>query len=197
VVIHDFELESTTSGRGGVSEKCAAELAALDAGSHFAPRFAHIGIPTLEQVFDLVGDRCRINVEVKSIAPDGGPAAEVLLATLRRRSLFDQVIVSSFNVPTLTKLRALEPAVALGVLYLEPITPEQEAEWLSPALQPQALHPHYTLVSTEFVHRAHSHGLAVNVWTVNEVDDARALQQLGVDAIITDAPDLLMGHLMP
>ena len=37
--------------------------------------------------------------------------------------------------------------------------------------------------------------MAVNVWTVNEVDEARRLAALGVDALITDVPDLLIGAL--
>ena len=38
-------------------------------------------------------------------------------------------------------------------------------------------------------------GLEVNVWTVNAVDEARRLADLGVDALITDVPDILIGAL--
>jgi glycerophosphoryl diester phosphodiesterase len=40
-------------------------------------------------------------------------------------------------------------------------------------------------------------GLAVNVWTVNDPDRMRELIDLGVDAIITDVPDVLAGLLAP
>ena len=43
-----------------------------------------------------------------------------------------------------------------------------------------------TSVTPELVARAHSTGLAVNVWTVNAPDDLRAMVDLGVDTVITD-----------
>ena len=40
VVIHDDELQRTTTGRGLVREHTLAEVKALDAGSWFGPTFA-------------------------------------------------------------------------------------------------------------------------------------------------------------
>jgi len=195
VVIHDFTLEKTTNGHGLVTRQTAAELARLDAGSHFSPEYSHVGVPTLNQVFDLVGNRCRVNVEIKSEEPDGGPAADALVALLRARRLHDQVIVSSFNPITLIKLRWLEPTLALGLLYEEPLPPHLQQAWLSPILQPQALHPWSPLVTEPFMAWARALGLAVNVWTVNDLPEARRLAALGVDVIMSDVPDLLMQDL--
>ncbi len=50
----------------------------------------------------------------------------------------------------------------------------------------RAVHPFVTSVDGELVERAHASGLAVNVWTVNAVEDLRAMVALGVDAVITD-----------
>ncbi len=75
VVIHDESLERTTSGTGKVSDYTAAQLAKIDAGSYFNPAFAGTGVPTLAEVFDLVGNRCRVNVELKSDDPNGGDQA--------------------------------------------------------------------------------------------------------------------------
>lgn len=108
VVIHDETLDATTNGHGPVSALTAAELAALDAGSHFDPAFAPVGVPTLDEVMDLVDDRCVVNIEVKTADPLGGAAVEPLLDFLRMRQLFDQVIVSSFNPVSLIRLRSLE-----------------------------------------------------------------------------------------
>lgn len=195
VVIHDFALEATTSGHGLVTAHTAAELAQLDAGSHFAPGFAAVGVPTLDDVFDLVADRCLVNVEIKSEELDGGNAADALVALLRARALHEQVIVSSFNPATLIKLRWLEPRLALGLLFEEALPPHLQRAWLSPILQPQALHPWAPLVDADFMAWAREQGVAVNVWTVNEPAEARRLAALGVDALITDVPDLLQREL--
>src|SRR5215212_9607059 len=71
VVIHDFTVDKTTNATGKVNHFTTAELASLDAGSSLSAEFAGVGIPTLAQVFDLVGNRCRVNVEIKSEDPTG------------------------------------------------------------------------------------------------------------------------------
>jgi glycerophosphoryl diester phosphodiesterase len=45
-------------------------------------------------------------------------------------------------------------------------------------------------VTKEFVDRAHALGIAVNVWTVDEPEQMRALADMSVDAIITNVPSL-------
>lgn len=195
VVMHNFTVNETTNGIGPVSDFTAAELAQLDAGSHFGIEFSRVGVPTLEQVFDLVGDRCRVNVEIKSKDPTGGPEVEALVATIVRRNLYDQVIVSSFNPISLIKLRWMDNRVPLALLYAEPLLPWLQAAWLSPILRPEALHPRHNLVTAEHMAWAKSLPCAVNVWTVNDVDEARRLTDLGVDGIFTDVPDQLIAAL--
>ena len=42
---------------------------------------------------------------------------------------------------------------------------------------------------------AHDLGLAVNVWTVNEVPDMAAMTDMGVDGVITDYPQRMLDLL--
>lgn len=195
VVIHDFTLETTTNGLGPVEALSSAELAQLDAGSHFEAAFAGVGVPTLAAVFDLVGDRCRVNVEIKSEHPSGGNAVEPLAEMIRSRNLYGQVIVSSFNPISLVKMRWADPMVELGLLLEEDLPPHLRFAWFTPILQPQALHPEAAMVDAAFMEWARARTCAVNVWTVNNVDEARRLVSLGVDALITDVPDVLIAAL--
>ena len=195
VVIHDFSVNKTTNGQGPVRSFSAAQLAQLDAGSHFSPAFAGTGVPTLPAVFDLVGDRCRINVEIKNEEPDGGHEVEVLVQLIQQRHLYDQVIVSSFNPITLIKLRWADPKITLGLLYSDPLPAHLRMAWFTPILQPEALHPDHRLVDESLMGWARSKGCAVNTWTVNDPDEARRLAKLGVDVIISDVPDLLIEAL--
>jgi glycerophosphoryl diester phosphodiesterase len=195
VVIHDFHVDKTTNGTGPVRSFTAAELASLDAGGHFSAQFAGIGVPTLAEVFDLVGDRCRINVEIKSEDPEGGPEVELLAALIQERNLRDQVIVSSFNPITLVKMRYIDPKVQLGLLYFTPLPAHLRQAWFTAILQPEAVHPYHKLVDEDHMAWAHTRGCAVNTWTVNEPAEARRLAQLGVNTIITDAPDVIARSL--
>lgn len=195
VVMHNFTVDETTNGQGKVSDFTAAELARLDAGSHFSPDFAGVGVPLLEQVFDLVGSRCRVNVEIKSLDPEGGPEVDLLAQMIRQRNLYDQVIVSSFNPISLIKMRWMDNRVPLGLLYSTGLPPHLQEAWLSPILRPEALHPHHSLVGSDYMIWAKSIPCRVNTWTVNDVEEARRLAALHVDAIISDVPDLLMAAL--
>ncbi len=50
LLAHDLLLDRTTDGRGPIAAKTAAEIAALDAGSWFAPEFAGERMPSLRAV---------------------------------------------------------------------------------------------------------------------------------------------------
>ncbi len=193
VVLHDFSLERTTTGAGALRAHTLAQLAAIDAGVRFDDAFAGTPIPTLEQVFDLVEDRCIVNVEIKNMDWNGGREAGPLARLIKRRQLFDQVIVSSFNPISLRKMRQLDPSIALGLLYfpLKHLFLHLSRSLLSRGIAPDALHPHFASIDAKLVAAARSRGQRVNAWTVNSVAEARRLAGLDVDAIITDLPDVI------
>lgn len=195
VVIHDFSVDKTTDGRGVVAQMTAAELQRLDAGSHFSAAFAGASIPRLEEVLDLLRDRCRINIEIKSMDPYARDASDRVAAIIRERNLYEQVIVSSFNPITLIKMRHLDPAIALGVLYDDTMPTFFRQVWAGPPISPQAQHPQHGLVDAGYMQWARNCGAQVNTWTVNEPAEARRLAALGVHTLITDVPDVLIAEL--
>lgn len=196
VVMHNFTVDETTSGKGRVVDLTAAELSKLDAGSHFNAKFANVGVPTLEEVLAVITGDLKLNIEVKTQDPMGGREVEPLVELIQKHNLYDQVIVSSFNPITLLKLRHTDPQVALGLLYWGQELPAFLREiWLSPILRPEAFHPHHTLIDEEYMVWANAVPAAVNTWTVNDPDEARRLAALGVDTIITDVPDVILAAL--
>ncbi|MCB0071686.1 MAG: hypothetical protein KDE20_09525 [Caldilineaceae bacterium] len=195
VVIHDFDVDATTNGVGPVNGYTADELAGLDASFRFAPHQPGVGVPTLVQVLDLIGNRCRINVEIKSRDHYGGDQVVPLLHLLRSRNLYDQVIVSSFNPVTLIKLRWHDADVPLGLLHMHDMPPFLLETWTGDVIKPQAVHPYHVGVDAAYVDWAHARGLAVNTWTVNDPAEAQRLAALGVDVIMTDIPDAIRTSL--
>ena len=96
VVMHDETVERTTDGSGKVSDLALAQLRTLDAGSHFGPEFAGVRIPTLDEVLDLVGDRCTVNIEIKTLAHDGGGEVDRVAQIIAARELLrsgDRLVV--------------------------------------------------------------------------------------------------------
>lgn len=195
VVIHDESLERTTTGTGKVGDYTAAQLARIDAGSRFHPTFSGVGVPTLAAVFDLVGNRCQVNVEIKSDDPNGGDQAEPLIELIKARNLYDQVIVSSFNPPSLIKMRALAPTIQLGLLYYLPLPAFLRDAWFTSIINPDAIHPYHRLVNADLMTWAQTRGCPVNTWTVNDTAEAQRLAALGVNVIMSDVPDQIMAAL--
>jgi glycerophosphoryl diester phosphodiesterase len=198
VVIHDFRVDATTNGQGPVADFTATELAKLDAGRKFNPSFAGVGVPTLAQVLDLIGNRSVINIEIKSQdIQTGGNQVEPLLALIAERNLYDRVLVSSFNPVSLIKVRSLDKRVDIGVLHGRDLPLFLRIAWTSNIIAPQALHPHHTCVDAAYMAWAHERNLDVNTWTVNDLDEARRLVELGVSSIMSDVPDQLIATLFP
>jgi glycerophosphoryl diester phosphodiesterase len=196
VVMHNLTVDATTNGQGPVANLNASELAKLDAGSHFNPKFANVGVPTLEDVLEVTAGKIKLNIEIKNHDPMGGREVEPLVELVQANNLYDQVIVSSFNPIALVKLRHIDPQIALGLLYWGQHLPAFLREiWLSPILRPEAFHPHHSLIDEEYMVWANAAPAAVNTWTVNDADEARRLAALGVDTIITDVPDAILAAL--
>jgi glycerophosphoryl diester phosphodiesterase len=195
VVIHDFVVDRTTDGNGKVGELSLNELKDLDAGGSFSADYAGTRIPTLDEVLDLVGDQCIVDVEIKSVDTRGGDEVDLVAKTIADRGLYDQVMVSSFNPISLIRMRHADPRVRLGLVYREPLPDYLRNAWLSPIIAPEALHPHHHLIDTDLMAQARELNKAVNTWTVNEVEEAKRLVALGVDTIISVVPDVILAGL--
>jgi len=191
VVIHNLRVDETTDGSGGVKDLTLAELQELDAGSWFATEFAGERIPTLAQVLHELGPRLVLNIELKtgSLLSNGLEAEAVRL--VEDTNLVHQVIMSSFNPLALWRVRRLNRFISIGLLYAPDQPRYLRDRWLQPLVRPNALHPRWDTLDQEGVAAAHRQGLRVNPWTCNDPDASSRLINWGVDAIITDRPDLL------
>lgn len=155
-------------------------------------------VPTLVDVLDGVGDTW-LNIEVKNHPndPDYDAAAGISIAVAALIDAFgcrDRVLVSSFDLESLMRLREVDPTVPLGWLVWAQADPGQligRAE----ARKMAAINPHHVLVDASFVDQAHRAGLEVSVWTVDDPERIRSLAGLGVDTIITNTPDQALAAL--
>lgn len=181
MVHHDATLDRTTRLRGRVDQYPAAELDAA-------------GVPRLDAVLRLFRD-VRLIVELKV---DDEEFGRLVAGRIRASSAVERVCVGGFGRRALRAIRAELPALATSAS-------REEVRWAlyrSWAGWPTR-RPAYDgfqvpersgmtrVVSPRFIRHAHGAGLAVQVWTVDRDDDARRLLDWGVDAIITDRPDVM------
>lgn len=181
MVHHDVTLDRTTTLRGALAARTAAELERAD-------------VPRLAQVLDEC--RVRVIVELKVNSDD---CAARTLAVIRDASAGDRVCLGGFGRRVLRRARTLAPEVATSAAREEVRWALYRSwvgfPWGAPAyagFQVPELAGRTRVVSPRFVRRAHATGLGVQVWTVNEPRDAARLLDWGVDALITDRPDLIV-----
>ena len=182
VVHHDATVDRTTSGRGAVASLAAPDLARLK-------------VPALSDVLSRFRDT-RVIVELKL---NSAELAGAVVDVVRRAGAVERVCLGSFGLRVLWAARALEPAIATSAareevrwaLYRSWVGwPSRRASYAGFQVPERA--GATRVVSRRFVEAAHRAGHGVQVWTVDEEDDARRLLGWGVDALITDRPDVIV-----
>ncbi len=188
VVMHDADLRRM-AGR-------AEKIAELDyATLHRIPLGVGAHTPLLAEVLSLVFRRGKcVNVEIKPDVPDlsalvAGVAHELAGRPAQER---ESVVVSSFEPRALRELHALAPQIAVGYLY-DNLRDRDNAPELTGAAYGE--HPKHTLLDAALIARMRKRAGFVNSWTVNDPAQALRLAELGVDAIITDFPDVILHAL--
>ena len=193
VVCHDEVLERLAGVRWEVTRTDWARLRTADVGTRLG--FKPARIPLLGEVFDALPRHLFVNVELKCDALDDRGLSEAVGKLLVERELEERVFVSSFNPLNLVRLARAYPRLRRGLL----IDPEkawlpQAWGWLLVAAR-TSVHPHFSACTPARVSRWHDHGLEVAAWTVDDVDEARALRAMRVDWLITNRPGALRKEL--
>jgi len=157
------------------------ELSAADLPDH---------IPTLAKAL-VACSPLAVNVEIK---PDGIDALRPSLIAkvvelLQSEPASREFLVTSFDHDICDQVRALDATVPTGLLNAHGDSLQTDLDRAGSAGH-VAINPWYGLVTKEFVDRAHALGVVVNVWTVDDPEQMRALDEMGVDAIITNVPSL-------
>ncbi len=203
VVIHDRTVDRTTDGAGEVRAFTLEELQRLDAGHRFSRvdepvefpyRGEGVTIPTVREVFETF-PREHMIVEIKENNTD---LADAVLALVREFDRVDRTLIGSFHHDILAYVRDALPAVATHGSERE-LIPFLVASWLflggvmtpgyEAVLVPQRTGP-IPVTTRRFIRATQGRNLFVAAWTINDPDEMRDLVARGVDALLTDRPDL-------
>ncbi|MFC8199654.1 glycerophosphodiester phosphodiesterase [Streptomyces sp. NPDC060006] len=206
VVIHDDNLARTTDveevfpGRAPwkVKDFTAAEIARLDAGSWFSPRYAGARVPTLKQYMNRVSrNHQKLVLEIKNPALYPGIERQTLKVLsnegwLGPAHVRSKLVIQSFSADSVRTVHALRPDIKTGFLG----TPKV-AQLPAYAEFADQINSSHTTISLGYVAAIHAlegpHGrpLEIFTWTVDTAQDTRRVAGFGVDGVITNKPDVV------
>ncbi len=161
VVHHDREL-------GGNDGRFLADLT--------ASQLARLGIPTLDEVCDLVAKQLTLYVEAK-----GQRSAAAIVDCLTGHDV--RAAVHSFDAALIDAVRGMAPGLPLGLLVSNM---SGDAASLARQHAVRDVWPAFETIDAALVESVHAAGARVIAWTVNDVSSARRLHELGVDGICSD-----------
>jgi|GEM_PF-818942 len=181
VLLHDGSLDRTTTGRGQVRDRTAAEVAALDAGAWFGRPFVGTKPPTFDEFLDAAkGSNAELYVDAKEIAP------EALVAALARHGLTGRAVV--YQGPEyLEKLRAIAP----DLRRMPPLRDPSEIDALVKRVKPYAFDTRWSILSKSLIDRCHAQGVKVFSDALGFAETVEQYQKAardGIDVIQTDFP---------
>jgi len=200
MVCHDARLDRTCDVTGAIADMMSSDLSRVDAGYRFSPgdgtypfRACGFVVPTLRELVSRYPQH-RLIVEMKDDTP---AMARATVDVLREAGALDRVCLGSFYAGVLRQARRLAPGTASSGARDEVLRAFvcSRIGWLPPFRRYQVLQvperrESVRVVTPRFVRAAHCAGVPVQVWIVDCADDIRRLLEWGVDAIITDRPDV-------
>ncbi len=183
VVIHNGSVDARFCQFGDVADFTLEELKTFSykSGANFW-KYEDLKIPTLDEYLDVfVGTDTRPQIEIKA---DNYDMLYTVVEAVKAKGLQDSAIVISFDFEQLKVIHNIDPSIELWYL-IDEITPENIAAaqalgdnvWLS---------PNFERNDQASIQLALDAGIGVSFWTVNTVEDAKMLYDMGVRYIETD-----------
>ena len=192
VVMHDPDVDRTTDGTGLVRSLTLDTIRSLEIRTPAGPA----RVPTLAEALSLLSGRVAVDIEIKNIPgePDFDPERELAVEAVHREldatGFVGEAIVSSFNPLSIAWSRATRPDIATGLLTEYGVdaiaalrfAAEQGHPWVLPFAG------RVIEAGPAFPDQAHTAGLLLGTWIIDDADEAVALARSGVDAIATNDP---------
>jgi len=189
VVFHDPTLARLTNGRGFIKNKTLKELKELRI--QMPKGEADEQIPTLEEVIELVEGRALLNVEIKTNGLPKNRIENKVVEVLRHYGIEYKTIISSFNPLVVRRLKKIDDQLLTGILIDKNFNIRRSEILLTKFSGAKAIHLEKSLAKEEFIKKVRTLGFYCIIWSVNDSAMMERLTNMGVDAIITDKPDLL------
>jgi len=192
VIIHDLNLKRTTGMDALISETTLEDIKKQDAGSWFSTSFKNERVPTLDEVFKLMGTKVYYDIEIKHQNRQHGELEKKLTEKVMEWGFQDRVIISSFNPIAILGVRIANPQLNTAIIY----TKWKELPWYlrrgggKYICKPNILKPTRHLINplTMFINKK-IESYTVITWTEDDLNKAEKYINMGVDGIVTNVPE--------
>ena len=187
VVVHDRDLMRIAKIPLVVTQTPYAQIAGIDVGSWFHPRFSEQRIPTLEVVLAQCKDKIKINIELKYYTWDP-LLADRVIEIVENLHMEKKVVVMSLKPEAVDQVKRKRPHWQVGLLAASALTDLTRAD-------ADFLAVHSRMATPGFVRRVHRKGKTLQAWTINDTVGMTKIFGMGIDALITDEPALAVNLL--
>lgn len=189
VVIHDSSLKRTTNASGdfSIEELTLEQAKELDAGSWFSSEFAGEKIPTLKEVLALQRKGVKLMLEIKKGTVAPAKLCSAILSCLPKND--PTIILGSFE-PDIVKALLDSSYQLIGIVEEESFI----EVFLEMGLKHLAVWS--KILGVRLMETSAEHQARVWVFTVDDPEDARFLNSLRVDGIITNNPRILQSEIL-
>ncbi|WP_041139910.1 glycerophosphodiester phosphodiesterase [Beduini massiliensis] len=183
VLIHDETINRTSNGMGWVKDYTYRELLEFEFNNGKDVE-EWVKIPNLEQLLALAKEKkIPLVLDLKTDCIDYIGLEEKVYDLVKKYGLLDQVIFSSSNMDSLTKLKGIDPTIQAGYVF--------ERRFEDNAIKArhykiEYLHPRYSMLTDNIVKKALENGLKLNVWTPNKEENLEMVNDYGVNMCITN-----------
>ena len=187
IVIHDGSLKRTHGIDGDVSDLTMRELSQLTGGERCVVSFDEAVKLCRELGLGLYLDIKRLTAE----------AARSIFESLDRYHHVKRTIFGSFRPDYLADIKAARPdartSILFGAVDIDPVQLAQaiNADYVHPCWENRAEQPH-RLLTPEWIDAVRKANLGIVCWHEERPMEIAALKALGVDAICSDQPELLL-----
>ncbi len=182
VVFHDSDFMKLANIDLKIWDATMTDLADIDIGSHFDPRYNAERVPTLRQVLAICKGKIGVIIELKYYGHDQQLEQRVA-EIVEAENMHTSIMIMSLKSDKVQQMKALRPEWQVGLLTATAVGDLSNAE-------ADFLAVNFDLASRGFVRSVHNKGKQVFVWTINDAPTLSKVIGRGVDGLITDKPAL-------
>ena len=190
VVMHDLSIDRTSNGTGFIRDMTYDELSRFNYTYKFKDQFEadKCTVLKLEQVIAFAKENgLYLNIETKDYTNPYGKVNALTAQLLRDYEYTDHALMASLNHSAVANVKKDFPEIQTAIAF---ITGIYDLPAYAKSCKADALHPISMMVNEVFMEMADASGLAVNAWTVDNLEELSRLKKLGVAGVMTNKPDV-------
>lgn len=189
VIHHDYYLKNTDKIHELIFNESLEKLKKLNVGSWFDETFKEEKIPTLEEVFDAIGENMHYEIELKGFTID---FITRVVNMIKERKLLNKVEFTSPHIALLLRLKFLYPEVKTGLFVTH------FPSWMDKALGFTLLsnniklgmfnvaHCPLAMIDYSLINLLRKDSILIHATDCNTEEDLKRAYQLGVDQLSTN-----------